>query len=405
MAVLLGDCLEQLKDIPAESVDLIYLDPPFFTRKKQTLKTRDNSREYSFDDSWASIEDYKEFIKVRLEACHRVLKKTGSIFLHCDKSASHYLRVALDEVFGMDNFQSEIIWAYKRWSNSKKGLLNNHQNIYFYSKSKSFKFNTMYTDYSPTTNLDQILQARMRDEHAKSKYKTDENGQVVLGKEKKGVPLSDIWNIPYLNPKAKERTGYPTQKPILLLEQIIKIATDEGDTVLDPFCGSGTTLVAADLLNRHYIGMDVSEDAIELTKERLTDPIKTTSHLLEKGEKEYVTKSETEMAILHSLNALPVQRNKGIDGFLREHYKEKAVPVKIQKPDETFDEALDSLVRASHKRSCILKVFIKTKHEDNLFDFISQEQPDENLIIMDSYDLVIKDWIRRHGKAEEFAAK
>src|SRR5699024_9228610 len=139
------------------------------------------------------------------------------------------------------------IWAYKRWSNSKKGLLNNHQNIYFYSKSKSFKFNTMYTDYSPTTNLDQILQARMRDEHAKSKYKTDENGQVVLGKEKKGVPLSDIWNIPYLNPKAKERTGYPTQKPILLLEQIIKIATDEGDTVLDPFCGSGTTLVAADL--------------------------------------------------------------------------------------------------------------------------------------------------------------
>lgn len=405
MAVLLGDCLEQLKDIPAESVDLIYLDPPFFTRKKQTLKTRDNSREYSFDDSWASIEDYKEFIKVRLEACHRVLKKTGSIFLHCDKSASHYLRVALDEVFGMDNFQSEIIWAYKRWSNSKKGLLNNHQNIYFYSKSKSFKFNTMYTDYSPTTNLDQILQARMRDEHAKSKYKTDENGQVVLGKEKKGVPLSDIWNIPYLNPKAKERTGYPTQKPILLLEQIIKIATDEGDTVLDPFCGSGTTLVAADLLNRHYIGMDVSEDAIELTKERLTDPIKTTSHLLEKGEKEYVTKSETEMAILHSLNALPVQRNKGIDAFLREHYKEKAVPVKIQKPDETFDEALDSLVRASHKRSCILKVFIKTKHEDNLFDFISQEQPDENLIIMDSYDLVIKDWIRRHGKAEEFAAK
>ncbi|OIR59257.1 site-specific DNA-methyltransferase [Bacillus sp. FMQ74] len=405
MAVLLGDCLEQLKNIPEKSVDLIYLDPPFFTQRKQTLKTRDNSKEYSFDDSWDSISDYIQFMKDRLQECHRVLKKTGSIFLHCDKSASHYLRVALDDVFGMDNFQSEIIWTYKRWSNSKKGLLNNHQNIYFYSKSKSFKFNTIYTDYSPTTNLDQILQERVRDENAKSKYKVDENGQVVLGKEKKGVPLSDVWNIPFLNPKAKERTGYPTQKPILLLEQIIKIATDEGDTVLDPFCGSGTTLVAADLLNRNYIGIDVLEDAIELTKERLNNPIKTKSYLLEKGEKEYLNKDETEMAILNSLNALPVQRNKGIDGFLREHYQEKPVPVKIQKPDETFEEALGNLIHASKKRSCILKILIKTKHEDNLMDFITQEQPDENLIVIDSYDLVIRNWIRYNGNVDEFVTQ
>ncbi|MGG3402344.1 site-specific DNA-methyltransferase [Bacillus paranthracis] len=405
MTVLLGDCLEQLQNIPEESVDLIYLDPPFFTQRKQKLKTRDNSKEYSFDDSWESIEDYKQFIKDRLEACKKVLKKTGSIFLHCDKSASHYLRVALDEVFGMNNFQSEIIWTYKRWSNSKKGLLNNHQNIYFYSKSKSFKFNTIYTDYSATTNIDQILQERVRDENAKSRYKVDENGQVVLGKEKKGVPLSDVWNIPFLNPKAKERTGYPTQKPILLLEQIIKIVTVEGDTVLDPFCGSGTTLVAADLLGRNYIGIDTSEDAIELTKERLNNPIKTSSHLLEKGEKEYLTKDETELAILNSLNALPVQRNKGIDGFLREYYKEKPVPIKIQKPNETFEEALDSLLFASQKRSCVLKVLIKTKHEDNLLDFITQEQPDENLIVIDSYDLIIKNWIKSHGNVEEFVTQ
>lgn len=405
MTVLLGDCLEQLQNIPEESVDLIYLDPPFFTQRKQKLKTRDNSKEYSFDDSWESIEDYKQFIKDRLEACKKVLKKTGSIFLHCDKSASHYLRVALDEVFGMNNFQSEIIWTYKRWSNSKKGLLNNHQNIYFYSKSKSFKFNTIYTDYAATTNIDQILQERVRDENSKSRYKVDENGQVVLGKEKKGVPLSDVWNIPFLNPKAKERTGYPTQKPILLLEQIIKIVTDEGDTVLDPFCGSGTTLVAADLLGRNYIGIDVSEDAIELTQERLNNPIKTSSHLLEKGEKEYLTKDETELAILNSLNAHPVQRNKGIDGFLREHYKDKPVPIKIQKPNETFEEALDSLLFASQKRSCVLKVLIKTKHEDNLLDFITQEQPDENLIVIDSYDLIIKNWIKSHGNVEEFVTQ
>lgn len=132
MTILLGDCLEHLKNIPENSVDLIYLDPPFLTQRKQTLKTRDNSKEYSFDDSWDSISDYVQFMKDRLQECHRVLKKTGSIFLHCDKSASHYLRVVLDEIFGMDNFQSEIIWTYKRWSNSKKGLLNSHQNIYIF---------------------------------------------------------------------------------------------------------------------------------------------------------------------------------------------------------------------------------------------------------------------------------
>lgn len=291
MSVLLGDCLEQLKNIKDESVDLIYLDPPFFTQKKQKLKTRDNSKEYSFDDCWDSINEYIDYIKLRLIECRRVLKPTGSIFLHCDKTASHYLRVALDEVFGMENFQSEIIWSYKRWSNSKVGLLNNHQNIYFYSKTKNFKFNTIYTDYSPTTNVDQILQERVRDENFKATYKIDENGKVVIGKEKKGVPLSDVWNIPFLNPKAKERTGYPTQKPILLLEQIIKIATDEGDLVLDPFCGSGTTLVAAKLLNRRYMGIDISKDAVELTKQRLENPIKTSSFLLEKRRKRIYNKN------------------------------------------------------------------------------------------------------------------
>ncbi|MED5073378.1 DNA methyltransferase [Anoxybacillus geothermalis] len=403
MSVLLGDCLEQLKNIKDESVDLIYLDPPFFTQKKQKLKTRDNSKEYSFDDCWDSINEYIDYIKLRLIECRRVLKPTGSIFLHCDKTASHYLRVALDEVFGMENFQSEIIWSYKRWSNSKVGLLNNHQNIYFYSKTKNFKFNTIYTDYSPTTNVDQILQERVRDENFKATYKVDENGKVVIGKEKKGVPLSDVWNIPFLNPKAKERTGYPTQKPILLLEQIIKIATDEGDLVLDPFCGSGTTLVAAQLLNRRYIGIDISKDAVELTKQRLENPIKTSSFLLEKGEKEYITKTEKELAILNSLDAIPVQRNSGIDGFLKEYYQGKPVPIKIQKETETFEEARDKLLKASKKRDCILKILIKTKHEESLFDFIRNDDLEDNLIVIDSYDLVINEWIRKNGKSSELA--
>ena len=106
----------------------------------------------------------------------------------------------------------------------KKGLLNCHQIIFFYSKTKDFKFNNIYESYSATTNIDQIFQKRVRDENGKTKYKDDGSGNFVLTKKKKGVPLSDVWDIPYLNPKAKERVGYPTQKPIILLERIIKIA-------------------------------------------------------------------------------------------------------------------------------------------------------------------------------------
>ena len=109
------------------------------------------------------------------------------------------------------------------------------------------------------------------DSCGKSVYKKDENGNVVLGKEKKGVPLSDVWEIPYLNPKAKERTGYPTQKPVLLLNQILNIVTEEGDLVVDPFCGSGTTCVSAKSLKRQFIGVDISKDAVELANSRLVE--------------------------------------------------------------------------------------------------------------------------------------
>ena len=237
--------------------------------------------------------------------------------MHCDRSASHHLRIALDEVFGASNFQSEIIWSYKRWSNAKKGLLNAHQIIFFYSKTKDFKFNPVYTDYSPTTNLDQIFQKRARDENGKTVYKTSKNGGTELIKEKKGVPLSDIWEIPYLNPKAKERVGYPTQKPILLLERIIELVTNEGDIVLDPFCGSGTTLVAAHLLERKYIGLDQSKEAIGLSKQRLKNPIKTESNLLKNGKESYMNQNPETLEILNRLHIVPVQRNKGIDGFLK----------------------------------------------------------------------------------------
>ena len=178
--IIHDDCLNYMKKIKNNSIDLIYLDPPFFTQHTQKGLLRKEERIVEFQDSWKNINEYIDYIKIRLIEMKRILKDTGSIFFHCDKTASHYLRVLLNDVFGMNNFRSEIILSYKRWSNSKKGLLNSHQNIYLYSKSAKFKFNTIYTQYSATTNIDQILQQRKRDKNGKCVYKMDEDGNVIL---------------------------------------------------------------------------------------------------------------------------------------------------------------------------------------------------------------------------------
>lgn len=403
--IVLGDCLDLMNNIKDESVDLIYMDPPFYTQTVQKLSDK-QGRQYSFDDSWATIEDYVEYIRLRFKECRRVLKDTGSIFVHCDRNASHYLKIALDKVFGEGSFQSEIVWSYKRWSNSKKGLLNNHQIIFFYSKTANFKFNTMYTDYSETTNVDQILQDRVRDENGKSKYKTDGNGVVVMGQAKKGVPLSDVWEIPYLNPKAKERVGYPTQKPIILLEQIIKLVTDEGDLVLDPFAGSGTTLVAAKMLNRNYLGFDISKDAVELTNSRLEELVKTESILLKKGKRAYQNLDENCLAVINSIDAVPVQRNSGIDGFLKEHIDSGSVSIRIQRENETLGETIAKLTKASKTKQCSYMVAIRT-HKD-IFETVNYHEIKSNVIIIDRYDLQLEKAIsemRKNDNIHELAVE
>lgn len=376
-----NDCLIALQSIGNSAVDMAYLDPPFFTQKKQIM--RDSSgQQYEFSDEWESRASYLFYIKERLLEVKRILKDSGTIFLHCDSSASHYLKVLMDEVFGENNFQSEIIWSYKRWSNSKKGLLSGHQTIYFYSKTRDYQFNTLYCDYSPTTNLDQILQERVRNNEGKSTYRRDANGNVIFGKEKQGVPLSDVWEIPFLNPKAKERTGYPTQKPIELLERIIKISTNEGDVVLDPFCGSGTTLVAAKLLGRKYIGIDINSAAIELARSRLDNPIKSESNLLKLGVQAYKTKTEEELAILHSLDCDIVQRNNGIDAFLRKHYSGKPVAVKIQKKVESIETAISLLSDAGAKKNCgYLVLILREPIQENMRSIIPS-----NMVVLTQYE-------------------
>jgi site-specific DNA-methyltransferase (adenine-specific) len=388
MTLYTGECLYELKKIEDRSIDLVYLDPPFFSQRTQKLKTRDNSKAYQFHDRWKSLDEYRHFLHERISECARVLKDTGSIFLHCDRSASHHLRLILDSVFGVSNFRSEIIWHYRRWSNAKKGLLNVHQTIYFYSKTDDYKFNKMFTDYSPITNLEQILQDRERDKNGKSVYRTDERGQVISGKFKKGVPLTDVWEIPYLNPKAAERVGYPTQKPILLLERIIQLVTDEGDTVLDPFCGSGTTLVAAKLLNRKYIGIDISEEAIALTQKRLENPIKSESRAMETQIRNHRNRDSKTVAILQTLNARVVPNNKGIDGILRRDDNGKSVAIKVQKEHESLQEAKALFLKACQNKGFGKKILIRTNTIEEHFLF-EQDVEDDELFVVDSCQILI----------------
>src|SRR5205085_6511912 len=316
----------------------------------------------------------------------------GSIFFHCDNHASHVVRLLLDEVFGQSMFRAEIIWHYRRWSNSQRTLLPSHQNIYFYSKTDNYKFNPIYEDYSPSTNVDQILQKRRRDEFGKSVYARDENGVPISNGDKRGVPVSDVWDIPFLNPKAKERAGYPTQKPILLLERIIQISTNEGDTVFDPFCGSGTTLLAAKLLNRNGIGIDISSEAVKLTRERLENPIKTNSHLMEVGRDAYRVADEEALSHLKGLDFVPVQRNYGIDAFLKVGLDSGSIPVRVQRAGESLIDAAGALHKAAKTKEVRTMILIATQIDlgfdiSNLFPEIIIVDTAPNAITKAIYDL------------------
>jgi site-specific DNA-methyltransferase (adenine-specific) len=381
--VFYGDCLEVIPKIDDVKVDLIYIDPPFFTQKEHTLKSRVEKQSFSFNDKWKSLDDYANYIEERLIACKSILKDSGVIFFHCDTSANFLIRSLLNNVFGSKQFVSEIIWTYKRWSNSADSLLQAHQTIFLFSKTKEYTFNRIYTQYSKTTNLDQILQKRVRDKDGTVVYMKDENGNVVIGDEKKGVPLSDVWEIPYLNPKANERCGYPTQKPILLLEQIIELCSSEGDIVLDPFCGSGTTLVAAKLLNRKFIGIDKSEDATTLSKKRLTEMVKSKSAVHTFGRESFSDNGSFVNAWLGNLSVNVVHRNSGIDCL----YSDKelgTVPIKIQRHDETLSEAIQKLKKAV-KSKFNTSVLIKTNNSD----LINDDFKIDGVTIVDHFSFVL----------------
>jgi len=220
-----------MKRMPDNFIDLIYCDILYGTGR--------NFDDYQ--DIKADRNIINNFYIPRFQEMHRILKDTGSIYIHCDWRINHWIRLILDEIFGYDNFRNEIIWEYGLGGSGSKQFSKKHDNIYFYTKSMNYNFNLQY-------------------EKATS--------EKMKGLMKKMI---DVWKIPTINNMSKERIGYISQKPKILLKRIIKASSNKNDIVADFFCGSGTTLMAAKDLSRNYIGCDISEKAVEITNERLNE--------------------------------------------------------------------------------------------------------------------------------------
>ena len=255
------DNLELLKNLPSESIDLIYCDILYNTGKKFK----------DYDDNLGTPQEAMEWYEPRLIEMKRVLKNTGSIYLQCDDNLSHYLKVEMDSIFGMNNFINEIIWCYpKGIKNSKNKEICNHDTIFRYSKETNYIHNVITLPYTK----DQLKRFNKEDEMGKFYYdtrrtKNGEKKKVKVYLKKTGTPLGDVWYFNFA--QGKERIGYDTQKPKALLERIIKASSNEGDIVADFFMGSGTTCVVAKELGRKYIGCDINSRAIEITNNRLNE--------------------------------------------------------------------------------------------------------------------------------------
>ena len=269
--LILGDNLEVLRTLPSESIDLIYIDPPFFSGRNYNVIWGDTNEVRSFYDIWeGGIDSYLVWLNARLWEMRRVLKKTGSIYVHCDWHASHYIKTEMDKIFGYENFRRDIIWVMSAAA-GYKGLVQNfvrgHDMIFYYSKSDEFKFNKPFREYSEA----QLKRFTKVDEKGR-RYKPITKTRRIYLEDSKGVPISDVWddiaNFQTIV-NSPEILGYPTQKPEALLERIIKASSNEGDVVADFFCGGGTTLAVAQKLKRRFIGCDSSRVAISVTLDRL----------------------------------------------------------------------------------------------------------------------------------------
>lgn len=314
-----GDNLAILRGkIATESVDLCYIDPPFNSKRNyfQIYNNigsdgSDKAQAQAFMDTWEwgdeavaglgyilDLQNQTKFtpqtvslirgleqvlgrgdlfaylihMTLRVVEIHRVLKPTGSFYLHCDPTASHYLKLVLDSVFCASgnggDLRNEIIWSYKKWAVAKKRFSRNHDIIFFYSKSRTDAgFNVLLQERAAST-LKRFGNKKISSGHAETGRRTP---SAILEEESEGVKMGDVWEIPILAPVAKERLGYPTQKPEALLERIIQASSNPGDVVLDAYCGCGTTVAVAQRLGRRWIGIDITYQSISLILKRLQD--------------------------------------------------------------------------------------------------------------------------------------
>jgi DNA modification methylase len=258
------DNQKRLSEFPAGCIDLIYLDPPFFSNRSYEVIWGDEAEVRSFEDRWdGGINHYIGWMRERMIEIHRVLKDTGSVYLHCDWHASHYLKVMMDQIFAAGEFQNEIIWYYRGAGVSPRRWGRRHDTLLFYTKGrKSWTFNAdpVRGEYAEAT--------KERFKHYIGNVrKGGDFGEQALNP--KGKHPDDVWEISIVAPSAKARLGYPTQKPEELLERIVLASSNPGDIVLDPFAGCGTTQVVAERLDRQWIGIDISPTAVNLMRRRL----------------------------------------------------------------------------------------------------------------------------------------
>jgi DNA modification methylase len=250
----------------AGKVDLVYLDPPFATGDEFTFTARGEADErVAYRDRHDGIAGYLSAMLARLRAARALLAPTGSIFLHCDWHASHWLRCLLDEVFGAAAFKNEIIWRYRRWPAKTRAFQKMHDVIFWYARSPDEEqaWTPMFEPLAASTV------ETWGDKKQVADFSTGRRRPSQTDEPTPGAPMSDVWEIGIVAPIAKERVGYPTQKPLALLERIVAAASRPGDLVVDLFAGSGTTLVAAEKLGRRWIGCDAGALAIHTTKKRL----------------------------------------------------------------------------------------------------------------------------------------
>ncbi len=275
-----GDNLHIMRQLPTNSIDLIYIDPPFFSGRNYNVIWGDNNELRSFNDIWeGGLDGYLIWLNARLYEMKRLLKPTGSIYVHCDWHASHYIKAEMDKIFGSENLVSEIIWAYGTASGGRAAgnkPVKGHDTILFYAKSYGqHTYNRQHTEYSEKY----IRERFAHTDEAGRRYQRRKraNGEVTRQylDESPGVPLSSVWSdinqlyAYHLVKRKQEEIGYPTQKPKALLERIIKASSNEGDVVLDAFVGGGTTAETAMQFRRRFFGIDQSRVAVAVTAERL----------------------------------------------------------------------------------------------------------------------------------------